>query len=64
MTFTDILKNHDGLLGHMTDKIVGLTNDVHALEERTCGIMVNFLWFDGLLFKGIIPGPSTFIAHG
>ena len=34
-TFKNILKNHDNLLGQLTDKIVGLTNDVHILDGRT-----------------------------
>ena len=31
-TFTKILKNRDGLLGQMADRIVGLTNDMRVVE--------------------------------
>ena len=34
-TFKNILKNHDNLLGQLTGKIAGLTNDVQALDGRT-----------------------------
>ena len=34
-TFKNILKNHDNLLGQLTSKIAGLTNDVQALDGRT-----------------------------
>ena len=33
--FKNILKNHDNLLGQLTSKIVGLTNDVQILEGRS-----------------------------
>ena len=33
--FKNILKNHDNLLGQLTSKVVGLTNDVQILEGRS-----------------------------
>src|SRR3990170_9082619 len=33
--FKNILKNHDNLLGQLTGKVVGLTNDVQILEARS-----------------------------
>ena len=34
-SFKNFLKNHDNLLGQLTSKIVGLTNDVHMFEVRS-----------------------------
>ena len=33
--FKNILKNHDNLLGQLTSKVAGLTNDVEILEGRS-----------------------------